>query len=323
MKKVTRILNVFHVFIIILLIFLLDICLAREDCRNQRASMTIKQDAQLIDANQIAMILMNNGTFARHPITGNAAFYYPNGSVKTAIYAAGLWIAGKVNGEIRTACSDYNVEYQPGVILPDGLADDPNLEKYRIYKVKPGDSADPNDPNYNRDYVEWPIADGAPVDENGLPLILGDQTLWCVMNDGDIELHNKCYNTEPLNLEVKLLAWAYDDDDTPLGKTVFMQYTLINKNQDIIEEAYIGIWSDPDLGSANDDEMACDTTLNLIYVYNGKDVDATYGVDVPALGICLLQGPVVPSSGESAFQFMHDPIPNAKLLNMTSCTVYY
>jgi len=289
---------------------------------NKTHHSTIKRDSTWIDANQIAMIIMNNGTFARDPLTGNSALVYPKGSNKYAIYCAGIWIAGKVNGEIRTACADYNVEYQPGVILPNGSPDDPDLEKYRLYKIRHGDSADPSSPNYNKDYAEWPIADGAPIGENGNPLILGDQTIWCVMNDKDLNLHNGCYNTPPLNIEVQLLAWAYDDD-TPLGKTIFVQYTLINKSADTIEDAYIGIWSDPDLGNARDDEMACDTTLNMIYVYNGRDVDAMYGIQVPAVGVCLLQGPAIPSIGENAFQFMHDPIPNAKLLNMTSSTVYY
>lgn len=93
----------------------------------------IARDWKWLDANQIAMIIMNNGTFARHSQTGNAAFFYPRGTERTAIYAAGLWIAGKVNGEVRTACADYVAEYQPGVIRPDGKPDNPEREKYRIY----------------------------------------------------------------------------------------------------------------------------------------------------------------------------------------------
>lgn len=284
---------------------------------------TITRDSTWLDANQIAMIIMNNGTFTRDPKTGNAAFIYPRGTNKTAIYNSGIWIAGKVNGEVRTACADYNTEYQPGVILPSGLPDNPDLERYRIYKIKPGDSANPNDPNYNLAYAEWPVSDGAPIDAFGNPLILGDQTIWCVMNDANETLHSGCYNTKPLNIELQLLVWAYNDDTTPFGKTVFLQHTIINKGSDTIEDAYIGIWSDPDLGDANDDEMACDTTLSLVYVYNGDDLDGMYNIDIPAIGFCLLQGPVVTSPGESAFQFKHAAIPNARLLGMTSSTVYY
>jgi hypothetical protein len=290
---------------------------------HQATQSTVTRDSTWLDANQIAMIIMNNGTFARDPLTGSSALIYPKGTNKSAVFAAGLWIAGKVNGEIRTACADYNTEFQPGVILPSGLPDNPDLEKYRVYKIRPGDSADPSNPNYNPDFAEWPIADGAPVDDSGNPLILGDQTIWLVMNDANENLHGSCYNTKPFNIEVQLLAWAFHDDTTPLGKTVFMQYSIINKGPDTIEDAYIGIWSDPDLGDANDDEMACDTTLSLTYVYNGDDLDGMYNIDIPAIGFCLLQGAVVTSPGESAFQFMHDPIPNAKLLGMTSSTVYY
>lgn len=286
-------------------------------------STLTKRDSALIDANQISMIVMNNGTFARDPMTGGAAFYYPKETDKKLIYAAGVEIAGKVNGEIRTAAANYNIEFQPGKILSTGMADDPELEKYRIYKIKPGDSADPGSPNYNVDYAEWPVEDGAPVDAHGNPLIIGDQTLWLVMNDADESLHAGCYNTEPFNLELQLLIWAFDDDSTALGKTVFMQYTLINKSAELIEDAYIGIWSDADVGDANDDALACDTTLDLTYAYNGEDRELMYGINVPAVGVCLLQGPAVPSDGETAFQFLHAPIPNARNLGMTSTSAYY
>jgi len=143
------------------------------------------------------------------------------------------------------------------------------------------------------------------------------------MNDKDAELHNICYHTDPLNLEVQLLAWAINDDTTPLGKTIFLYYTIINRGSDTIEDAYVGLWADTDLGYASDDESACDTTLNLTYGYNGIDIDEIYGASVPALGVCLLQGPAVHSFGDTAFQFMHKPIQNAKLLNMTSNTAYY
>ena len=282
----------------------------------------IIRDAKILDANQIAMYVLNNGTTCRHPETGNSGLFYPNGTDKSCVFVAGLWFAGKVNGEIRTASADYNTEYQAGTILPGGVYDDPTLERYRIYKIKPGDSANPEEANYNRDYAEWPIADGAPTDKNGNPLIIGGQTLWCVMNDGNIELHNNCYNTQPLDLEVQLLIWAFDED-SPLGKTVFLSYTIINKSSETIKDAYIGTYVDADLGFANDDYSACDTTLNLTYCYNGDDVDNVYGNAVPAVGYCLLQGPAIPFAGGEARQFFHDPIQNAKTLNITANMRYY
>jgi hypothetical protein len=282
----------------------------------------IIKDAKILDANQIAMWMINNGSFARHPENGNSGLYYPPGTEKNLVYVAGLWIAGKVNGEIRTACADYNIEYQGGVILPTGLPDDPLLQKYRIYKIKPGDSSDPSSANYNIDYAEWPIENSAPVDENGNPLVLGDQTIWFVMNDANKVLHQGCYNTDPLYIEVQFLAWAYDDE-TPLGQTVFIQYTIINKNTSDIKDAHVGLYADAEVGDAIDDRCACDTTLNLTYGYNGKELDLAYGVQVPAVGFCLLQGPAVPSAGDFAYQFLLAPIENAKTLNITTNLVFY
>ena len=305
---------------VIVLGFLNETC--AKDFKKLTSLVTIN-DAKMLDANQVSMYVLNNGSTCRNPETGNAGLFYPKGTEKNCVFVAGLRIAGKVNGQIRTAAADYNTEYQGGKILPGGTPDDPSLEKNRVYKIKPGDSANPSDPSYNVDYAEWPVADGAPIDESGNPLIIGDQTLWCVMNDGNANLHAICYNTQPLNIEVHLLAWAVDENTTPLGKTVFLQYSIINKNEYSIEDAYIGMYLDPDLGFANDDNCACDTTLNLTYCYNGKDMDEVYGTAVPAVGFCLLQGPHVSSFGDEAKQFLHNSIKNAKTLDITSNMRYY
>ena len=292
--------------------------------KNQLASQIAPKssDARLIKNDQIAVWIKNDGTFAREPITHNAGFYYPQNEGKTLIYCAGLWFAGKVNGDIRTACSDFNCEYQPGIILPDGRADDPEKEIYRIYLIKPGDSADSLSANYNRDYAEWPISLGAPVGNDGNPLILGDQTFWFVMNDADTTNHQLAYHTDPLNLEARVLGWLFNGSDTVLNRTLFLHYTLINKSHENIDDAFIGIWSDPDLGDANDDRSGCDTTLNLSYTYNGRDNDWRYGNHIPAVGFCMLQGPVVPSSGDTAFQFLKPPLENFKSINMSANFVF-
>ena len=283
----------------------------------------IQKDAKMLDANQIGMYVSNDGIMCNNPETGNSGLFYPRETDKSCVFVSGLWFAGKVNGELKTASTDYYTEYQCGKILPAGTPDDPALEKYRVYKIKPGDSANPSDPNYNIDYAEWPVTDGAPIDETGNPLIIGDQTLWYVMNDGNADLHLICYKTQPLNIEVHLLMWAFDDDTSPLGKTAFLYYTIINKSGDPIEDAYVGMFVDADLGSANDDNTACDTTLNLSYAYNGRNNDEVYGTSVPAIGLYLLQGPLVPSSCDVAHQFLHEQVENAKTLNMTANMAYY
>ena len=284
---------------------------------------TLSRSGRLLDANQISAWITNYGVLCRDPETGSAGLTYPAGTQKTLVYTLGLWVAGQVNGEVRTACADYNSEFQPGRILDDGQPDDPDNPGYRVYKIRPGDSADPSSPRYNPDYAEWPVQDGAPVDESGAPLVLGDQTLWWVMNDANPTLHNRTYHSAPLNLEVHGLAWAFADTTSPLGRCFFVQYTLINKGQDPIEDAYVGIYLDPDVGNSTDDGTACDTSLSLTYGYNRSSRDRMYGEKVPAVGLVLLQGPAVPAPGHTAPQFLHPPIQNARTLGMTSNNVYY
>ena len=108
-----------------------------------------------------------------------------------------------------------------------------------------------------------------------------------------------------------------------MGKTVFVYYNIINKSEESITDAYVGIFADADLGGANDDRAACDTTRNLSYVFNGNEIDAYYGAQVPAVGVCLLQGPAIPSPGQEAVQFLHEPKMDSQVLNITSHTNYY
>lgn len=276
-----------------------------------------------VDANQVRAWVINNGVLGRDPVTGNAGCEYPAGSGRTVLFASGLWIAGVVNGEVRTACANYNTEFQPGRILPTGQADDRNLPCYRVYKIKPGDSADPTSPRYNVDYAEWPNAHGAPTNPDGSPVVLGDVTLWYVMNDADNNRHNIAYHTKPLGVEVQVLVWAFSRPGGLLGKTIFVEYTIINKGGQLIDDAYVGFWADPDLGGASDDGSACDTTLDLTYTYNRRLTDPVYGPAVPAWGAMLLQGPAVPAPGQVAYQFRRGFVPGARNLRASANAVYY
>ena len=82
-----------------------------------------------------------------------------------------------------------------------------------------------------------------------------------------------------------------------LGNTVFMQFKIINKGENLLEDTYISLWADPDLGDAGDDFVGCDTTLSIGFCYNADADDATYGDKPPATGFDFFQGPIVPAPG--------------------------
>ena len=156
-----------------------------------------------------------------------------------------------------------------------------------------------------------------------------DQVIWTVYNDLDPSFTLGLYFSDPIGLEGQVTMWAYKRTDA-LGNLYFKKIRLINKGGvDIgggvmgsfyVDSMYISQWSDPDLGEAGDDLCGCDTTLSLGYVYNGNPVDNTYktfGIPPPAAGYDFLQGPMVPSPGDSAI-FNMKRVYDKKNLPLTS-----
>ena len=268
-----------------------------------------------INANNIGMFVTNIGSFAWNLQTGEAGLEFPIGSGKTAVYASGLWVGAKVNGQIRVMISEYSQEYVPGIMKDSTYV--PDEPRFKVYKINKGDT-----PLSNPDYRDWPVADGAPVDSLGNPLILGDQTLWCVYNDADPSAHtNDAGRTAPLGLEVQQTTFAYTLEGA-LKNTVFMKLKLINKGPNHLDSTYIAIWSDPDLGGAADDLVGCDTLLSLGYCYNATNSDQQYDGTPPAVGYDLFQGPIVPGGPTDTAYVSGVPRPGYKNLPMTAFNKY-
>jgi len=234
-----------------------------------------------IDANNISMWMQRNGRFARNPFTGDSGLEWPKDSGKYAVFTSGVWLGAKINEEIHTAEARHHSEFGPGPIV-DGQAADPDDPIYHVYKIQSGDNA-----GNNEDYANWPTDLGAPVNADGSPMIIGNQTLFVVYNDADAELHTQ--NTPPLGAEIQQTVFGYTETG-PLENTVFLRFKIINKSDDIWEDSYFAVWSDPDLGTAFDDLIGIDTTRNLAYDYNGNSQDQVYGTDIPAVGYDMLKG---------------------------------
>jgi|GEM_PF-1043149 len=233
------------------------------------------------DANTIDCALSNDGLIVDHRVTGSSGMEWPRGTGKTVDFASGLWLAGigHDDGMIHTACCEYSSELVPGP-----LGGDPEDEAYRIYKINSDGTGDWN---------VWPVAQGAPVDENGDPAIIGDQTLWWLSNDGEANQHDHVFGTEPMNLEIRYSVFGFDRDDA-MGHAMLVRWEIINKSSRQYDSCYAALWDDPDVGDASDDLVGCDTLLNLGYGYNDGPVDAIYGFSPPALGFIFLQGPEEP-----------------------------
>ncbi|MCK4530399.1 MAG: hypothetical protein KAU44_04415, partial [Candidatus Marinimicrobia bacterium] len=193
------------------------------------------------------------------------------------------------------------------------------------------DMADDILDQYQQDWEEWPVNRGAPfydkdgdgiytagVDEPGIAN--ADQVIWFVVNDYDRRYTTSMLGSEPIGFELQVTIWAYNDENSRFGQSIFKSYKLINKSNSKVEDMYISQWSDPDIGSAGDDYAGCDTLLNLGYAYNGSSSDSRYdiwGLPPAAAGYVLLQGPMIESPGDTAYVDFK-PMIGYKNLEMTS-----
>ncbi len=154
--------------------------------------------------------------------------------------------------------------------------------------------------------------DGGPcydLEDGDRPDIIGDQSLWWVMNDVGNQ-HDET-DTPPIGVEVRVQAFAFSRDNA-LGNTTFYSYTVEYFGEEPLTDAYLTVFSDPDLGDAGDDFVGSDTTLSLGYVYNGDRVDSDYGVP-PAAGYDFFQGPIVDGDtlGLTSFNYFINDGPPA------------
>ncbi|MBI1799566.1 MAG: hypothetical protein HYR73_07730 [Candidatus Eisenbacteria bacterium] len=273
------------------------------------ARSLIVDNLQRMDINNIGMFLTNTGSFAWDKTTGIAGLEFPNGTGKTAVFAAGLWLGAKVNGETtpRTEVSEYSDEYGPGTILnnptpanPWGDPDSASKAVYHVYKLNrryatPGEreaaltayktGAEP----YGAPTVSYIVSSTGDTTLS----ILGDQMCWAVYNDADITLHrNAVGDSRPLGLEIQQTTFAFARQGA-LGNSVFISYKFINKGTQTLDQMYVSQWSDPDLGGATDDVEGCDVAKSLGFIYNSTNADQQYGSNVPSVGYKFFQGPKV------------------------------
>lgn len=124
--------------------------------------------------------------------------------------------------------------------------------------------------------------------------LFGDYTLWWVYNDKG-NIHTETGGTA-IGMEFRAQAFAFTTNDE-LNDMTFGNYNIINRSTYTLTKTYFGVWTDADLGYAQDDYTGCDVLRGLGYMYNGDETDETaggingYGTQPPAIGIDFFEGP--------------------------------
>ncbi len=283
------------------------------------ASQLVAQSFAKVNINNVSTFVWNDGRMDIAP-NGYSGFKLPLASEKFAYYTSGFHWGGLVNSEIRIGGAKYSSSLKSGWIDAEGDAQQQDGQ-IKIFRVRPdymfakldaeikdeGKCENEIRQQYILDYSRWPVNLGAPFkDVNGDNKFTGcldipgypnaNQTLWFVANDrhsnnnADI---NFPFSSKPTGLELQVTIWAYSNQ-SQLKNCIFKSFKLINKSKtQSINDMYIGMFCDVDIGEIVNDLVGCDTTLNLGYLYNSTDSETTIGNNLPVTGYVLLKGPTI------------------------------
>ena len=241
--------------------------------------------------------------------------YIPKEEHKVSLFSMNLWFGGyDENNLLHVSADRYGADgyiFYPG---PYGFL--PNVAAYnKIWKINKEDIEYHinhwNDPGYVMPdaIATWPahgdttngelyiMAPFVDVNGNGhydpdqgdYPYILGDQSLYYIMND--IASGNTIPGTHIMGLEVHVMAFAFEGVDSILDNTFFIHFDIINRSNHNYHDVKIAINMDFDLGYPLDDYVGCDSTQNTFFCYNGDENDDApqgYGTKPPAAGVIFL-----------------------------------
>ena len=195
--------------------------------------------------------------------------------------------------EVEDYITAFNLGETPSV--PLSMLNYPahgNIGDGHDYYLAPFFDADSNgvyDPR-NGDYPAFDLGGNNDRYANGK--LSGDQNIWWVFNDvGNVHTES---GAAAIGLEIQAQAFGFATNDE-INNMTFYNYKIINRSTYTINDCYMGVWADTDLGYAFDDYVGCDVERGLGYCYNGDSYDENsegYGEDPPAVGIDFFEGPL-------------------------------
>ncbi len=280
--------------------------------------------SQILDFNNVRALTNNNGILFQDATASGPAYEIPKGSGNNTMYTAALWCAAVDDtGGIHLAAARFNQngqDYFQGPFSTTNSYQDANYQasyansSWTVSKTEiQSHIAGYNQPGYilTANIANWPgngvgglglaqnLAPFVDVNNNGIyepmqgdyPDIRGDKAVYKIMNDAS-GVHTETGGLA-LGIEVHTMLYQYASTDY-LDNTTFMHVRVFNRSADDYDNFKLALFADFDLGNPTDDFIGCDSTQNLMYIYNGDNNDESsgpasgYGLNPPAFGITSL-----------------------------------
>lgn len=235
------------------------------------------------------------------------------------LFSSGFMMSGLTNGSLwafAQASASLIQNMVPGTV--ESGPNDPDAVMYVIKR---------DDPPFGQSWQDWKTAvdkfgadfydgdgDGQynPVDKNGnsiwdvdedAPDLLGDETAWCVYNDGQPGAQRTRFaGVNPQGIEIRQTIFGFSSKG-PLGNILFLRYRIKNTGlvADRLDSVIFGVWADPDLGAQHQDDLVgCDVPRNAGFTYNADNDDpGGFGSRPPCFMIDFFLGPRVYIPGET------------------------
>ncbi len=287
--------------------------------------LVISQTTMTLDFNNAKVKLSDNGVFFNDPVEGNPGYEIPAGEGNHMIYSMALWMTGiDADLQLHGACNTYadSMDMYAGPIS-DNYDSDYYTSTFgtAIWKISQAEiqyhttnytavgyspaAAIANWPG-NGNTAEGVAAQLAPyVDVNGdlvydpmagdYPYIQGDGAIYVILND-EYGPHAES-GADALGVEIHVMFYQFDSLEY-IDNTTFMNAKVFNRRDTAYTNFRLGAFMDFDLGFPYDDYIGCDSTRNLVYIYNSTDFDPGissqpgFASKPPAFGAVLLNKPL-------------------------------
>jgi hypothetical protein len=240
-------------------------------------------------------------------------FEAPKASGIKAVYTSSLWMTAQHNNSLHASYQRYRTQFElpfnDGPVWSNYNGAYYNYFS-RVFKVTRQDISEHliHFPLVNSTVTPWSVlywpAEGNPyvqrdysinlarhfapffdADSDGLynplhgdlPKLCGEEAVFFMLNDANRQTR-ATDSAEALGVEIRGFAEVFIDPNSSIMKgalnnTVFVRYEIENLSSNDYTDFRVGLFEDPDLGNLTNDRVLPDTSLNLMYCYNGTDRD--------------------------------------------------